>query len=619
MNKESMNKENMNKKNTNKEKVSVRDRLARLRQAMAEEKIDCYLIPTADFHGSEYVNDYFKVREYFCGFTGSNGTLLVWQEGAGLWTDGRYFIQAEKELDGTGVVLYRMQEEGVPSIEEFLGSHMREGQSLGFDGRVVSAALGKKYAKLLSEKKIRIVCGRDPAEGIWQDRPAFPAGEIYIIPEKIAGMSVEEKLSLVRKALCEKGAEALFLTKLDDIMWLYNIRGCDVACNPVAMSYGYITDREAVLFIQKKALTAEAEEYLREHDIRVEEYGRVFQRLEELPAGRKIWLDERYAGYAVYDLLQVRHTILNVKNPTEKLKAVRNGAELENMRKIFLKDSVAVTKFIYWLKTNIGRTEITETGAAEYLDNLRRSIPEFLDLSFPTISGYGANAAMMHYEAVPENQAVLRPEGMLLVDSGGQYMGGTTDVTRTIVLGPLTEEERQHYTATVMGMLQMTHAKFLYGCTGRNLDILARQPIWNLGLDYRCGTGHGIGYILNVHEGPHSLSWKYRREAEEAVLEAGMTVTNEPGIYKEGSHGIRIENVMAVRKAEKTEYGQFLEFETLTWVPLDRAGIDEKYLTEETAEYFSAYQQEVFERISPYLTEKEREWLREETGAKYEM
>lgn len=375
----------MNKENMDKENVTVQNRLAGLRRTMAEEKIDFYLIPTADFHSSEYVNGYFKVREYFCGFTGSNGTLLVWQKGAGLWTDGRYFIQAEKELAGTGVTLYRMQEEGVPAIEEFLENHMTEGQTLGFDGRVVPAALGKKYAKLLSEKKIRFVCGKDPAEAIWQDRPAFPAGEIYVIPEEIAGMSVEEKLSQVRKALCEKAADALFLTKLDDIMWLYNIRGCDVECNPVAMSYGYITDREAVLFIQQEAITPEAGEYLQKHGIRTEEYDRVFHWLDKLPAGRRIWLDERYAGYAVYELLHKRHTVLNEKNPTEKLKAVKNGTELENMRKIFLKDSVAVTKFIYWLKTNIGRTEITETGAAEYLDNLRRSIPEFLDLSFPTI------------------------------------------------------------------------------------------------------------------------------------------------------------------------------------------------------------------------------------------
>ncbi len=593
----------------------IRERLAALRSVMREKKIDYYMIPTEDFHNSEYVNDYFKVREYFCGFTGSNGTLLVWQEGAGLWTDGRYFIQAERELQGTGVELFRMLDEGVPTLEEFLVQNMGEGQTLGFDGRVVSAGDGLKYERKLKEKKIRFACGEDLAEEIWRDRPAFPAGKVSVLDEALAGESVESKLDRTLAQVEKEGADGLFLSKLDDLMWLFNIRGCDVECNPVAMCYGYFEREQAVLFIQQAALDRQTKDYLAEKNIRVEEYGTVGDFLTRLPGEKKVMLDSRYTGYALYKALNDRGETVDKKNPTELLKAVKNPVELARMEEIYLKDSVAVTKFICWLKTNIGKTEITELSAADYLEGLRRRIPEFLDLSFPTIAGYRANAAMMHYEATPENHAVLKPEGMLLVDSGGQYLGGTTDVTRTIVLGPLTEEEKRHYTAVAAGMLQMSAARWLHGCTGRNLDILARQPLWNMGLDYKCGTGHGVGYILNVHEGPQSLRWRYAEGVGETVLEAGMDVTNEPGVYIEGSHGIRIENVMVAENDEKNEYGQFMHFKTLTWVPIDMEAIDEAYLTPEQKTWLHDYQQKVYEKVSPYLTAEEAEWLKKETDA----
>lgn len=597
------------------ENCQIQNRLKALRALMQEKKIDYYMIPTADFHNSEYVNDYFKVREYFCGFSGSNGTLLVWQEGAGLWTDGRYFIQAGKELEGTTVELFRMLEEGVPTIEEFLKRNMKDGQTLGFDGRVISLMEGRRYEKALAAKSIHFAFEQDLAAELWLERPNFPAGRVWVLEESIAGRSVEEKLADTRRKLKEEGAEGLLLTKLDDVMWLYNIRGCDVECNPVAMSYALITKEEAVLFIQGKALEQESLQYLTAHNIRVEEYDSLVSYLKGLQAGRKLLLDKRYCSYMLYKLLSEKHTIVEKKNPTEALKAVKNPTELANMEKIYLKDSVAVTKFIYWLKTNIGRQEITEVSAADYLEKLRRQIPEFLDLSFPTIAGYRENAAMMHYEATPESCAVLKPEGMLLVDSGGQYLGGTTDVTRTIVLGPVSDEIKLHYTMVAAGMLKLSNARWLHGCSGRNLDILARQPVWNLGLDYKCGTGHGVGYILNVHEGPQSMRWRFSESADEAVFEEGMDITNEPGIYIEGSHGIRIENVMVARNDVKNEYGQFMHFDTLTWVPLDMEGIDEKYLTEEVRAYLYAYQRQVFEKISPYLDEEEREWLRKETRA----
>ncbi len=595
------------------ENIVIQNRLNELRNLMQENKIDYYMMPTADFHNSEYVNDYFKVREYFSNFTGSNGTLLVWRDGAGLWTDGRYFIQAEKELQGTTVKLFRMLDEGVPTMEEFLKAEMKEGQTLGFDGRVIASMDGKKYEKALADKKICFAYDKDLAQVIWKERPAFPAGKVTVLDEAIAGESVEGKLARTREKFVAEGAESMLLTKLDDLMWLFNIRGCDVECNPVAISYAYITKEQAVLFIQKKALDEQVLSYLNTHNILVEEYENIVSYLENLPEGGKILVDNRYCSYLLYKTLCAKHTLVEKKNPTELLKAIKNPIELTNMEKIYLADSVAVTKFIYWLKTNIGKMEITEISAADYLEQLRRQIPEFLDLSFPTISGYKANAAMMHYEATPESHAVLKPEGMLLVDSGGQYLGGTTDVTRTIVLGPISDEIKKHYTLVAAGMLQLSAARWIYGCTGRNLDILARQPLWNIGIDYKCGTGHGVGYILNVHEGPQNLRWRFTDGMVEAVIEEGMDVTNEPGVYIEGSHGIRIENVMVAKNDEKNEYGQFMHFDTLTWAPIDMEAIDEKYMTEEQKKLLYTYQKQVYDKISPYLNEAEKAWLQEET------
>lgn len=597
------------------ENLVIQERLTLLRKAMQETGIDFYMMPTADFHNSEYVNDYFKVREYFCNFSGSNGTLLVWQEGAGLWTDGRYFIQAEKELEGTTVELFRMLEEGVPTIEEFLKEKMDNGQTLGFDGRVISAINGKKYEKALADKKIQFAYDKDLAESIWTDRPAFPAGKVTVLAEEVAGKSVDEKLQETRDKMAVEGADNLLLTKLDDIMWLFNIRGCDVECNPVAMSYAYITKEAALLFIQTKALDAQVREYLSAHRIIVKEYTEIVEYLSELSGKRCILLDDRYCSYMLYRLLCEKQNLIEKKNPTEILKARKNPVEIANMEKIYLKDSVAVTKFIYWLKTNIGKQEITEISAADYLEKLRREIPGFLDLSFPTIAGYKENGAIVHYTATPGEEAKLGAEGMLLVDSGGQYLGGTTDVTRTIVLGAVSDEMKLHYTLVAAGMLQLSAARWIYGCTGRNLDILARQPLWNIGKDYNHGTGHGIGYILNVHEGPQNLRWRFTEGMTEAVVEDGMLTSNEPGIYIQGSHGIRIENAMIAKNDVKNEYGQFMHFETLTWVPLDMDAIDERYLSDTTWALLYGYQRNVYEKISPYLTEEEREWLRKETRA----
>ena len=584
-----------------------------LRKEMKQEGIDFYMISTSDFHQSEYVDDYFKAREYFSGFTGSNGTLIVGEKTAGLWTDGRYFIQAEKELAGTGISLFRMMEEGVPDIAEYLLDTMEKGQTFGFDGRTVSGKTGLGLQKKLADKKVNVRYEKDLAGGVWKDRPALPAHPVMILPQELCGQSTEEKIKAVREKLAAAGVQYLVLGRLDDLMWLFNIRGRDVDCNPVALSYGFLSMTEAYLFIQKQEITDEMVQYAGEKHILLKDYHEMESFLEKYSYQGKVLLDLPNINYTLYQKIAAKTGHVTRNNPTELLKAVKNKTELASMEKIYLLDSVAVIRFIYWLKNTVGKENITELSAAEHLDSLRGEIPGFLELSFPTISAYKENAAMMHYEATPACSRKVEPEGMLLVDSGGQYMGGTTDVTRTIVLGKISDEIRLHFTKTAVGMLRLSDARFLYGCSGRNLDILARQPLWELGIDYKCGTGHGIGYILNVHEGPQSIRWRFAEGVKEAVLEEGMVISNEPGVYIEGSHGIRTENVITVKKGEKNGDGQFMYFETLTWVPIDRDGIDVSCMQPEDLERLNRYHAAVYEKTNQYLTEEEREWLKEVT------
>jgi len=599
------------------DKKTIRQRLRMMRTAMRETGLDYYLVPTADFHNSEYVSDYFKAREFLSGFTGSNGTLVISQEEAGLWTDGRYFVQAQKELEDTGIRLFKMQEEGVPDITAYLQQNMWEGQSLGFDGRVVTADFGKRLEDALKEKKIRICFDKDVVDMIWQERPYFPCSRAEVVPPRFCGESVSEKLAHIREKMKEENASCLFLSKLDDLMWLFNLRGSDVKCNPVLMSYGFVTRKEAWLFLQSGALQRETISCMQEAGVQIRDYWVIIPFLQEyFSAGNRgvLLYDRRNVSYTMYRIFRTYGRCRERINPAERLKAVKTKKELEFIRKIYLKDSIAVTKFIYWIKHAVKEEAgHTEYGAGRYLDDLRRSIPEFLDVSFPTISAYMENAAMMHYEAEENRCSALEPEGMLLVDSGGQYLGGTTDVTRTIVLGSISEEMKTHFTAVAAGMLRLADARFLYGCTGRNLDILARGPLWDMDTDYKCGTGHGIGYMLNVHEGPQSIRWRYVEDVPEAVLEEGMLVTDEPGVYLEGKYGIRTENVLEVEKGTKNGDGQFMHFRNLTWVPIDLEAIVPGQMTERERASLNRYHREVYEHISPYLTEEEREWLKEAT------
>ena len=577
---------------------------------MREAGIDIYLIPTSDFHESEYVGGHFKAREFMSGFTGSAGTLVVTQTQAGLWTDGRYFIQAEAQLKNSGIDLYKMGMKDVLSVEDFVIENIPEEGNLGIDGRVINSRLGIKLEERLKEKNASISYNRDIVDEIWEDRPALSCEPAFLLDIQYAGKSRKEKLEGLRKKLEEEKADVFILTCLDDIAWLFNIRGNDIPYNPVVLSYVIITKEKGYFFVNEGVLNTEIKEAFQVDQIEIMPYDAIYDFVKQFSGTDVVLLDKGKVNYAIIRNLNPDIKIIDKVNPTTLAKAVKNEVELENLRKSHLKDAVAVTKFMYWLKTKVGKEEITEITASDYLENLRREQEGFIELSFDTICAYQEHAAMMHYSASKETDVSLKPEGLLLVDSGGQYYEGTTDITRTFVLGSIEEEWKKHFTLVVKSMLNLANAKFLYGCTGLNLDILARGPLWNLGIDYRCGTGHGVGYLLNVHEAPNGFRWKHVPERnDQAILEAGMVTTDEPGVYIEGSHGIRIENELICKKAEENEYGQFMNFEMLTYVPIDLDGIDKQYLNSTDIEQINRYHQMVYEKVSPYLNSEEREWL----------
>lgn len=583
---------------------------------MKEQGIDIYLIPTSDFHESEYVGAYFKARKFMSGFTGSAGTLVVTHTQAGLWTDGRYFIQAEAQLKNSGIDLYKMGMKDVLSIEDFIIEKMPEGGKLGFDGRVVNSRMGLKLEEKLKEKNASIIYDRDIVNEVWSDRPALSCEPAFLLDIQYAGKSREEKLEDLRKKMEQEKADIFILTCLDDIAWLFNIRGNDIPYNPVILSYIIITKEKGYFFVNENALNLEIKKALEADNIEVMPYDKIYDFVKQISKTEAVLLDKNKVNYAIVRNLKPEVKIIDKTNPTTLAKAVKNEIELENLRKSHLKDAVAVTKFMYWLKKNVGKENITEITASDYLENLRKEQEGFIELSFDTISAYQEHAAMMHYSATEETDVQLKAEGLLLVDSGGQYYEGTTDITRTFVLGPIKEEWKKHFTLVAKSMLNLANAKFLHGCTGLNLDILARGPLWNLGIDYRCGTGHGVGYLLNVHEAPNGFRWKSVPERnDQAVLQAGMVTTDEPGVYIENSHGIRTENELICQKAEENEYGQFMNFETITYVPIDLDGIDKKYLNEMDIEQLNQYHKMVYEKVSPYLDSEEKEWLQKYTRA----
>ena len=587
--------------------------LEQLREKMRERGIDVYVVPTSDYHESEYVSEHFACRRYITGFTGSAGTAVVTMEEAGLWTDGRYFVQAAKQLEGSGVTLRKMGVEGVPTILEYLRQAMPEGGTLGFDGRVINELLGEEMEAAVAARHAKIAYGEDLVGMIWADRPALSREPVWILDEKYCGKSAAEKIADLRAAMREAGADVHVLTALDDIVWLLNIRGNDVPCNPVVLSYLAVTETEVLLFIQEEALDDSARSYLEGLGVAVKPYDSIYDYVKTL-AGQAVMVEKSRVNYALCHNLDASCRVIDRMNPTALAKAVKNPVEMENIRRAHIKDGVAVTKYIYWLKKNIGKIPMDEMSVADRLEEFRREQEGYLGPSFNTISAYGPNAAMCHYSATEESKAVLEPRGLYLVDSGGQYYEGTTDITRTIALGELTAEEREHFTLTAMSMLRLGNVKFLHGCRGLNLDYVAREVFWQRGLNFDHGTGHGVGYLLNVHERPNGIRWKVVPERQDSgVLEEGMLTSDEPGIYIEGSHGIRTENLILCRKAEKTEHGQFMRFEFVTFVPIDLDAIDKSLMRPEDVEMLNAYHREVYEKISPYLTAEEADWLREAT------
>lgn len=590
----------------------IAERIERLRELMEERRIDAYLVPTSDYHESEYVGEHFACRQYITGFCGSAGTALITKDWAGLWTDGRYFVQAASELKGTGVELMKMGQEGVPSLEEYLGQNLPESGILGFDGRVINARMGEGLRRRLEDKKIAFAYTEALVGELWEDRPPLSAEPVWVLGERYTGKPSSEKIAGLRAEMVKCRADVHILTTLDDIAWLLNIRGNDIPCNPVVLSYLAVTRDEILLFINHKVVSGEAKMYLEGLGVTILPYQEIYSYAQDVKNSR-VLLEKGKVNYAIVQYLDGSNQIIDRINPTVFAKAQKNPVEIENLKKSHIRDGVAVTKFIYWMKHNIGKIPMTECSAADYLDGLRME-QGALGLSFPTISAYGANAAMCHYHAVPENCVELQPRGLYLVDSGGQYLEGTTDITRTFALGPVTDEEKEHYTLVLMSMLRLGHVKFLQGCSGLSLDYVAREPFWKRGLDYNHGTGHGVGYLLNVHERPVGIRFRTVPERHDsAPFMPGYVCSDEPGIYIEGSHGIRTENLVFCKEAEKTEYGQFLQFEYLTYVPIDLEPVDVSLMEERDIAYLNEYHQQVYEKIAPHLTEDEAAWLKEVT------
>lgn len=594
-------------------------KIGQLRDRMKELGIDAYLVPTADFHESEYVGEFFKCRHFLTGFNGTAGTAVITMDKAGLWTDGRYFVQAEEQLSGSEIKLYRMGEPEFPTLDEFLEEELPVDGCLGFDGRVVNSELGYGLQNLLQEKNVTINCSKDLVGEIWTSRPDMSCEPIWSLDVKYAGKSTVEKLSDLRDAMKKNKAQIHLMTALDEIAWLFNLRGNDIVNNPVFLSYALITQDEAYLYVQKEAIKEDTKmgkevcAALAEAKVQVKEYAEFLQDVAALK-NEKILLERKKASFAVCESIDASCRIIDEMNPCATMKAVKNATEIENMRKAHLKDGIAVTKFMYWLKHTIGTCDMTEMTAAHKIEELRAEQGNYIEPSFVTIAAYKENAAMCHYHPSDEVCKKLKPEGLLLVDSGGQYLEGTTDITRTYALGPMTEKEKEYYTIVAAAMLKVSTMKFLHGCRGINLDYTIREAFWKRGLDFAHGTGHGVGYLSNVHERPNGLRWKVVPERQDsAVIEPGMICSDEPGLYFAGDFGTRTENLILCVEDEKNEYGQFLKFEFLTKAPIDLEALDTRFMDDADIERLNTYHKDVYETISPYMNDEEKEWLKHVT------
>lgn len=596
--------------------MTTNEKIAALRDLMQERGIDLYLIPTDDFHSSEYVGAHFKARSFITGFTGSAGTAIITKTEAHLWADGRYFVQAAHQIEGSEVILERIGEPGVPEIPDFIEKNFPQGGCLGFDGRCVAAKNAAKYFDIATEKGGTLHTTEDLVDLIWEDRPSLPQATTWVLEDKYSGETMASKISRIREEMKKQKADAHLVTCLYDIAYILNMRGDDIDCVPVFLSFLLITNDSVLLFADTTNWPAEVMSYLNENGVKLYPYDMVYHYVNSAEmADKTVLIDEETVNYNLIKALPGSAKIVDGKNPSELMRAIKNETEVKNTILAHVKDGVACTKAIKYIKENVAKEPMTEITASDLFEARRREQDNFLDLSFTTISAYGPNAAMMHYSAKPGSEASLKPEGFLLVDSGAHFYEGTTDITRTITLGPLTQQMKEYYTTVLRCHLRLMAANFPKGVTGANLDVLSRGPVWDLGLDYRCGTGHGVGHILNVHEGPNSFRWKVAQGTNAAELVPGMVTTDEPGLYIEDGFGIRIENELLCVAGETTEYGDFRHFKPLTVCPIDLDPVIPEMLTSQEKKTLNDYHEFVRTTLAPYLTDEENAWLAAETKA----
>lgn len=594
--------------------MDITERVRKLHEIMCQNKVDVYIVPTADFHQSEYVGEYFKIREFLTGFTGSAGTAVFTANEAYLWTDGRYFIQAAKELEGTPVRLMKMGEPGVPDIEHFLNDSLPERGVIAFDGRCVSLGDGKLYEQIAAKKQGSVFCERDLAADIWEDRPALSEEPAWELALQYAGEDRGSKLERIRGFMREVGADCHILTTLDDICWTLNIRGNDIEFFPLVLSYAVIGMDRMDLYADASKFSDELRQKLEGDGVVFHPYNDIYEDVKKLDEGATVLIDPARLNYALWKNIPGKMGKVEMCNPEILFKAVKNPTEIDNIRKAQLKDSVAHVKFMKWVKENYDKEVITELSASRKLDELRAQQGNFIRPSFEPIVSFGEHGAIVHYTSSPETDVRLEGGSFLLTDTGAGFYEGSTDITRTYALGDVTDKMKEHFTLTAISNLQLASAKFLHGATGMTLDMLARKPFWDRNLNFNHGTGHGVGYLLNIHEPPTGFRWQFRA-GEIQPFEDGMVVTDEPGIYLEGEYGIRLENELLTRKGLRNEYGQFMYFETITFVPMDLDAILPGMMTEEERRLLNNYNSAVYEKVSPFLDEEERAWLENYTRA----
>ena len=589
---------------------SIKERMHALRMTFPPNYIKAFIIPSTDPHLSEYVAPHWMSREWISGFTGSAGTVVVLMNEAGLWTDSRYFLQAAKELEGSGITLYKEMLPETPSITKYLSQKLKPGESVSIDGKMFSVQQVEQMKEELAAYSLQVDLFGDPLKRIWKDRPSIPNSPAFVYDIEYAGKSCEEKVAAIRAELTKKGAYALFLSGLDEIAWTLNLRGNDVHCNPVVVSYLLITQDDVIYFISPEKVTKEVNEYLKEQHVKLKNYDEVETYLNTF-TGRNILIDPKKTNFAIYSAINPKCNIIRGESPVALLKAIRNEQEIAGIHAAMQRDGVALVKFLKWLEEAVPSGKETELSVDRKLHEFRAAQPLYMGESFDTIAGYKEHGAIVHYSATPESDVPLQPKGFLLLDSGAQYLDGTTDITRTIALGELTEEEKTDYTLILKGHIALAMAKFPVGTRGAQLDVLARMPIWKYGMNFLHGTGHGVGHFLSVHEGPQSI----RMNENPVVLQPGMVTSNEPGVYKAGSHGIRTENLTLVCKDKEGMFGDYLKFETITLCPICKKGIVKEMLTNEEIEWLNNYHQIVYEKLSPNLNEEEKVWLQEVTAS----